>query len=51
MNTSEAVKNMIRPWLTGNSEKDARSLKRTFKMIGLSINEWREIITEINESK
>jgi len=45
--TSDAVKNMIRPWLTGNDERDAKSLR----MIGLSISEWREIITETKSAK
>jgi hypothetical protein len=49
--TSDAVKNMIRPWLTGNDERDAKSLRRTFRMIGLSISEWREIIKETNSAK
>lgn len=44
--TTEAVRNMVRPWLTGDDEKDANSLSRTFKMVGLSLAQWRKVITE-----
>jgi len=44
--TTEAVREMIRPWLTGNAERDAQALARRFRVVGLSISEWRRVVAE-----
>jgi hypothetical protein len=44
--TDEATRRMIRPWLTGNDESDAQSLRRTFRMLRFSIGQWRQVIRE-----
>ena len=44
--TTEAVRNMIRPLLSGDDERDAKSLRRTFHRVGLSLPEWRRAIAE-----
>ncbi len=46
MNTPETIK-MIKPWLTGNDEKDAQMLRRMFRGVGFSIGEWRQIVAEV----
>jgi hypothetical protein len=46
MSTTTAVQNMIKPWLTGNDEKDAKMLSRMFRAVGLSIAEWRQVVAE-----
>jgi hypothetical protein len=46
MKTSTAVQNMIKPWLTGNDEKDAKMLQKMFRAVGLSISEWRNVVSE-----
>ena len=37
---------MIKPWLTGNDEKDAKMLRNMFRSVGLSIGEWRKVVAE-----
>ena len=44
--TTEAVREFIRPFLTGNKERDAQALARTFRMLGMSISEWRKVVAE-----
>ncbi|MGV2335058.1 MAG UNVERIFIED_CONTAM: hypothetical protein LVR18_27295 [Planctomycetaceae bacterium] len=44
--TTDAVRNMIQPWLTGNDEKDAQMLRRMFRGVGLSIAQWRQVVAE-----
>ena len=44
--TTEAVREFIRPFLTGNNERDAQALARTFRMLGMSIAEWRKVVAE-----
>ena len=46
MSTSATVQNMIKPWLTGNDEKDAKMLQRMFRAVGLSIGEWQTVVAE-----
>lgn len=46
--TTEAVREMIRPWLTGNAERDAQALARRFRVVGLSVSEWRRVVAETN---
>ena len=46
MKTTTAVKNMIKPWLTGNDEKDAKILSRMFRAVGLTLGEWRTVVSE-----
>jgi len=45
--TNEAARKMFSEWLTGNDERDAQKLKRAFRTVGLSINQWRQIVAEI----
>ena len=45
--TTTEVRNMIAPWLTGNDENDAKMLQRMFRAVGLSIGEWRQVVTEV----
>lgn len=44
--TTEAVRKMIKPWLTGDDERDARNFRRTFRSIGFSVGEWRQVVAE-----
>lgn len=44
--TNEAVRKMIREWLTGNDERDAQTLRRTFRATGATIADWRKMIAE-----
>lgn len=44
--TTPAVRAMIREWLTGDDESDAKRLKRAFRTLRLSIAEWRQVIAE-----
>jgi CCR4-NOT transcriptional regulation complex NOT5 subunit len=46
MTTTNEVRNMIKPWLTGNDEKDAKMLKNMFRGVGMSIREWRQVVKE-----
>jgi hypothetical protein len=46
MTTTNEVRNMIKPWLTGNDEKDAKMLKNMFRGVGMSISEWRQVVAE-----
>jgi CCR4-NOT transcriptional regulation complex NOT5 subunit len=46
MTTTNEVRNMIKPWLTGNDEKDAKMLKNMFRGVGMSISEWRQVVKE-----
>jgi hypothetical protein len=48
--TNPAVRRMILPWLTGNDERDARSLSRQFRSIGFSLPDWRQVIAEVKPS-
>ena len=50
MEVNDAVKNMVRPWLTGNDEKDAKSLSRTFRMCKLTIAEWRKVVKQSKQT-
>jgi hypothetical protein len=47
---SPAVLNMIKPWLTGDDEKDAKMLRKMFRGCKMSIGEWRQIIAETKAS-
>ena len=51
MNLDTATINMITPWLTGNDEKDAKSLKRTFRAIKMTIGEWRQVVATVKAAK
>jgi hypothetical protein len=51
MNLDPATINMIAPWLTGNDEKDAKSLKRTFRTIKMTIGEWRQVVKIVKAAK
>jgi hypothetical protein len=44
--TPASVIQFVQPWLTGNNEADAQRLARKFRMIGLSIGEWRKVVTD-----
>jgi hypothetical protein len=44
--TNEALRKMIREWLTGNDESDAQKLRRKFRTTGATIEMWRQMITE-----
>ncbi len=44
--TNEAVRKMIREWLTGNDERDAQRLRRTFRSMRMPIEQWRQVIAE-----
>jgi hypothetical protein len=44
--TTEAVRAMVRPFLTGNNERDAQALARKFRTVGMSISEWRRVVAE-----
>jgi len=44
--TNEAVRNMIRPWMTGNDEADAKMLSRMFRGMGLTRSQWRQVVSE-----
>ena len=46
MITTQEVRDMIRPWLSGNLEKDAKYLRNKFRMLRFSIGEWRKIVSE-----
>ncbi len=46
MSITAEVKKMIQPWLTGNDEKDAKSLQRAFRGVGMSIAEWRQVVSQ-----
>jgi hypothetical protein len=48
--TNPAVRRMILPWLTGDDERDARSLSRQFRSIGFSLPDWRRVIAEVKPS-
>lgn len=41
------LKEMIRPWLTGELAADAQKMRRKFKMLRLSIQDWRDIISQV----
>jgi len=43
--TPEVIK-MIKGWLTGNDEADAKSLSRTFRSLRFTIGQWREMIAQ-----
>ena len=44
--TTQAVRNMVKGWLTGNDEADAKSLSRTFRSVGLTLAQWRQVVAE-----
>jgi hypothetical protein len=44
--TPASVIEFVQPWLTGNNEADAQRLARKFRMIGLSIGEWRKVVAD-----
>jgi hypothetical protein len=46
MLTNEAFRKMVQPWLTGDDEADAKSLKKMFKGARLSLTEWRQVVAE-----
>jgi hypothetical protein len=46
MINTPATINMIKPWLTGNDEKDAKMLSRMFRAVGFSLGEWRTVVAE-----
>jgi hypothetical protein len=43
---SPAVLKMIKPWLTGDDEKDAKMLRKMFRGCKMSIGEWRQVVAE-----
>lgn len=43
---SQAVLDMVKPWLTGDDKRDAMYLSRAFRMIGFSMREWRQLVLE-----
>jgi hypothetical protein len=44
--TNEALRKMIREWLTGDDERDAQKLRRKFRGTGATIEIWRQMIAE-----
>ena len=44
--TNEAVRKMVREWLTGNDERDAQVLRRKFRATRLTIEQWRQVVAE-----
>jgi len=44
--TPAAVIEFVRPWLTGNNERDAQRLARKFRAVGLSIRAWRRVVAD-----
>lgn len=50
MKTTDAVRKMVKPWLTGNDERDAKMLKTMFRGVGFSIGEWRQVVQEVKAS-
>lgn len=44
--TNEAVRKMVREWLTGNDERDAQRLRRKFRSMRMPIEQWRQVIAE-----
>lgn len=44
--TNEAVRKMIREWLTGDDERDAQRLRRKFRSMRMPIEQWRQVISE-----
>lgn len=48
--TTEVAK-MVQPWLTGNDERDAKSLAKTFRMVGLTLAQWRQVVSESKAEK
>jgi len=44
--TNEAVRKMIREWLTGDDERDAQRLRRKFRSMRMPIEQWRQVIAE-----
>lgn len=46
MEINDATKKMIQKWLTGNDEADAKSLSRTFRSVGLTLAQWREVVAQ-----
>jgi len=43
---NEAVRKMVREWLTGNDERDAQVLRRKFRATRMTIEQWRQVIAE-----
>jgi hypothetical protein len=41
---NNAVNEMIRPWLTGDIQRDAKMLKRMFRGVRYSLSEWMEVV-------
>lgn len=44
--TTEAVRKMVRPWLTGDDAADAVMLQEMFRGARLSRDKWRQVVTE-----
>jgi hypothetical protein len=44
--TNEGLRKMIREWLTGDDERDAQTLRRTFRATGATVADWRKMIAE-----
>jgi len=44
--TPAAVIEFVRPWLTGDNERDAQRLARKFRTVGLSIRAWRRVVAD-----
>jgi hypothetical protein len=44
--TPAAVIEFVRPWLTGDNERDAQRLARKFRTVGLSIIAWRRVVAD-----
>ena len=49
--TDAAIRAMISPWLIGDTEADAGMLKRTFRTLGFSLTQWRQVVSETEEAR
>ena len=43
--TTPSVRAMIKPWLTGDTERDARMLNRMFRRM-FTLADWRRVVKE-----
>lgn len=46
MLTTKEVREMVRVWLTGDDERDARSLSRAFRGVRFTLAQWRQVVAE-----
>jgi len=42
---------MFSAWLSGDSERDAKSFSRTFRVLRMSMQQWRDLVAQAEAYK